>query len=260
MRVLNVSIIGAGHLSWHLGRTLVQHGHHVSQVYNRRRGPAAELAEAIMAQPIDDLDQLSPAVDLYLLAVSDTAIEDVGQKAAAALGGAPLLVHTSGATPISILEPFTSRAGVFWPLQTFTKDRTLPMVKTPFLCSASQEKDLELLLELGIDLSGHAQAVSDEQRLQLHLAAAFANNFTNHLLHICQQLLLEKGLDFSLLWPILETTLDKVYEMPALEAQSGPARRGDTPSIERHLQQLKAYPEWAAIYESISRSIQKTYS
>ncbi|WP_373517045.1 DUF2520 domain-containing protein, partial [Pricia sp.] len=99
---------------------------------------------------------------------------------------------------------------------------------------------------------------SSEQRKVLHLAAVFVNNFTNHLYHIGKEICDEKGLPFEILQPLIQETLDKTEQLTPYDAQTGPARRGDSETLEKHLGQLKN-PEYKKVYEVMGESIRKLY-
>jgi predicted short-subunit dehydrogenase-like oxidoreductase (DUF2520 family) len=118
-------------------------------------------------------------------------------------------------------------------------------------------QDLTPVKRLAQKLSNKIYDVSDEQRLQLHLAAVYVNNFTNYLQHIGASLLAEHGLSAEILHPLLLETVAKLKDLSAREAQTGPAIRGDQPTINRHLAQLAAHPNWQEIYKLLSDGIQE---
>ncbi|MDE5605899.1 MAG: DUF2520 domain-containing protein, partial [Bacteroidales bacterium] len=80
------------------------------------------------------------------------------------------------------------------------------------------------------------------QRLGLHLAGAFASNYSNLMYTAAEQILQACGLELSLLQPIIEQTAAKLRRMPPLEAQTGPALRHDEGTLARHRQLLKDLP------------------
>ena len=66
------------------------------------------------------------------------------------------------------------------------------------------------------------------------------------------------GLDKDLLRPLLRETLAKLESLGPREAQTGPARRGDTATLAKHRELLRGKPA-AAIYDQITESIISTY-
>ena len=80
------------------------------------------------------------------------------------------------------------------------------------------------LLALAGSLSRHVRRLDSAQRLKLHVAAVFANNFTNHLLGIADALLAEADLPAELLAPLVRETVDKALANPPFAVQTGPGR------------------------------------
>ena len=191
--------------------------------------------------------------DIYIISVSDDAIASVAEKLLDKHG---LVVHTSGATSMDSIS--SAKKGVFYPLQTFTKGRTLDFSNIPVCIEASDKKGLELLHKLGSSISGNVNEINSEHRKKLHLAAVFANNFSNHLFHISEQVCAAEGLSFELLKPLILETVHKLENLSPYEAQTGPARRKDTQSMEKHLELLSTN-EHKNLYTLLSEAIVNTY-
>jgi predicted short-subunit dehydrogenase-like oxidoreductase (DUF2520 family) len=97
----------------------------------------------------------------------------------------------------------------------------------------------------------------DEERRKLHLAAVFCNNFVNHLYVLVEEYCNKEGLDFSLLLPLIRETSDRLEELPAAKAQTGPAIRNDASTIEKHLEMLGSYPIMKELYSVLTESIKR---
>jgi len=251
---INIAIIGAGRIASHLGKRLRAKGLRVVQVLNRTAKPAQELARHLHCNWSDDWSELHPEADWLLLAVRDDAITDVG-AALAPYAGDVLATHTSGATPGAALKPYFKRYGVFYPLQTFSLERTPVWSKVPFCVDAYAEADVILLKKMAKVIGNLVYRVNDEQRAVLHVAAVFANNFANHCFTIAEKILDEKDLPFELLHPLMEETLAKALHDSPLRMQTGPAVRGDVDTVQRHLNWLKQHPAWQVLYRSLSLDI-----
>jgi predicted short-subunit dehydrogenase-like oxidoreductase (DUF2520 family) len=247
-------LIGAGRVAWHLGKRLRAKGLPVHQVISRTATHAYALAQTLGAEWSDNWDAVLPDAEWLLLAVRDDAIGDVAARLAPHVPKA-LATHTSGGTPGTVLAPFFERYGVFYPLQTFSRERTPIWSKIPFCVDAATDADLLFLKKTAKTISNLVYRVSDEQRAQLHVAAVFANNFANHCFAIAEKILEEKGLPFDMIHPLMEETLAKALQNSPEKAQTGPAIRGDEDTIVRHLALLQAHPDWQGLYEKISHSI-----
>ena len=255
----NITLIGAGNVGYHLGRRLHAAGMEIVQVFSRDAEKARELAEATGAEAATGLEQIQPGASLYILAIADDAIAPVAQQLQPKLTVESAVVHTSGATPSTVLAPYFPKYGIFYPLQTFSRERE-PDFSTIPICIYSPKQELEgQLAMLGRQVSQSVHRIDDEQRAVLHVAAVFVNNFSNHLFHIGQEILNEEQLPFELLLPLIRETVDKVERHPPKAMQTGPARRGDQETIIRHLAYLKKSPNFEKVYKVLTKSIGEIY-
>ncbi len=254
MTTPKIIIVGTGKVAYRLGKRLKTKGLPISQVFGRNPEHAETLATELNCRWTTNTDNLLPDADWVLLAVSDDAIEQVAAQLADALPLA-LVTHTSGATPGHVLAPFFRRCGVFYPLQSFTKERQPVWSKIPFCVDASSPEDVLFLKKMAKVVGNLVYKVDDQQRATLHVAAVFANNFTNHCFSIAEKILEEADLPYEMLHPLMEETLAKAITDSPAKMQTGPAVRGDKDTIERHLTLLNQHPEWKKIYALISEDI-----
>lgn len=249
-----IVLVGSGRIAWHLGKRLKSKGLPIAQVVSRTADHAHALATALGAAWTDDWTQIHPDASWVLMAVRDDAIEEVAARLTPYVPDA-LVTHTSGATPGSVLAPYFRRYGVFYPLQSFSKERMPVWSKIPFCVDASDEEGVLYLKKVAKIIGNLVYRVNDAQRAHLHVAAVFANNFANHCFAIAEQLLEEDGLPFEMLHPLMEETLAKALQDSPARMQTGPALRGDEDTMRRHLLLLERYPAWQDIYARLSDSI-----
>ena len=189
-----------------------------------------------------------PKADITILAVSDDAIAEVSRQITN-----NFVVHTSGVSSLEILEN-TSRKGVFYPLQSFTKGKEVDFSSIPICIEASNSSDEKLLKELAKKLSDKVYIINSEQRKKLHVAAVFVNNFTNHMYKIGNDICKNNNIPFEILQPLIEETAKKVSEISPEKAQTGPAIRKDSKTLENHLLLLNENEK--EIYNLMTKSIQ----
>ena len=253
---MKIVILGAGNLGFHLANRLHECGEKVLQVFSRKKNKAEEVAEMVMAQAIDHLEDVRADADLYILAVRDDAIEEVAKKLAKSLPPEKLVVHTSGVTPSIILGNFFQQFGVFYPLQTLSRKRQTDFSSIPICVFASNELNTALLEKLGRKISKQVFFVDDKKRATLHVAAVFANNFVNHCYQISSEILQKANLPFEVLQPLIQETAAKIQQNQAADMQTGPAIRGDEVSLKKHIAFLeKQHPDYVNIYKQLSNSI-----
>lgn len=235
-----------------------QAGLPVRQICARSLSHAQELASRLSdCQAIDNPADISTDTDLCIIAASDTAVAQIAASLPSMRG---IVAHTSGSVSLEAIEQALSlsgnqaKAGVFYPLQTFSKSANVDMAMVPFFTEASDPATLAALDALALAVGASANHANSEQRTKLHVAAVFACNFANHLWAISSDLLAEDGYSLQVLKPLLQATLDKAMTMHPALAQTGPASRGDQATIDKHMALLSA-PAHRELYKMLSRSI-----
>ncbi len=201
----------------------------------------------------NNIEQLA-TTDIIIVAVSDAAIADVAKKLR---DTSALVVHTSGSVPISIFEEL-SHHGVLYPLQTFTKGRFIDLQEVPFCIEANTTKNLKEVKKLASAFSEKIEQMDSKMRGKLHFSAVLANNFGNHLLALTESYCIDNNLSFELLKPLVMETTRKAFDMGAMEAQTGPARRDDKETIKKQLAVIDN-DQLRQLYKTITNSILTTY-
>jgi predicted short-subunit dehydrogenase-like oxidoreductase (DUF2520 family) len=248
-----IVLIGSGNVATSLGLHFKQHGISIVHVYSRNLENAKELAAQLKCTFNDQLDSL-PAADLYLLCVNDSVIEDVSSRLI--IPPAAIVAHTSGTISIDSLNDHENRA-ILYPLQTL-KTKNVEMDSVPFLLEASTPDLLNTIIAFALKFTKSAIPMDSDDRKQIHLAAVFANNFSNHMLTIAFKILKDNNIDSSLLLPLIKQTFNSLaFEEPKV-LQTGPARRNDTVTIENHVNML-SNDNFIEIYKAVTSSIKQTY-
>lgn len=244
-----IVLFGSGNVASHLYKAFSASDQaEIIQVFTRQKRKADFVSEK--TEVISDLEKLKSA-DLYLLAVSDSGIAEIASD----LKESGILVaHTSGSTDISVLEKFEN-FGVFYPLQTFSKNRDLDYAEIPFCLEANSEANLKQLQKIAAMISKSVLEVDSEQRRALHLSAVFVNNFSNHMFSLGANICSDNELDYNILQPLIKETVSKLDELAPKDAQTGPAIRNDQETIEKHIKALTG--EQKLVYQTLTDSIQK---
>lgn len=247
-----IILIGAGNVATHLGLALKKEGYDIIEVWSRDMAHAQELATRLSCEAKDDISCLSSDADLYIFSVVDDALPQL-------LNAFPhhdkMLVHTAGSLPMSVLENKTKRFGVFYPLQTFSKHKSVDFLNIPIFIEASDPKTLCVLKEMANAISQDVNIATSEQRKYLHIAAVFACNFTNYFYAIGEKILEDNNLSFDYLRPLILETALKAQKYSPATVQTGPAIRKDEKIMDSHLSLLESQPELQKFYQEISRSI-----
>lgn len=247
--MVKVSIIGSGNVAQHLISAFKSADTiDLVQVYARQKNEVLHLIdEQQVVSKFEALEQ----VDLYILAVSDSAIAKVSAQLPFKN---KLVAHTSGSVAIADLDD-KNRKAVFYPLQTFSKNKAVDFYTTPLCLESQNASDFQVLEQVAKAISLKVYAINSEQRKALHVAAVFVNNFVNHLYEIGNDLCSEHQVPFEILQPLIKETAEKVMTLSPLEAQTGPAKRKDQQTINTHLAMLTDSHQYS-IYKLLTQSIQ----
>ena len=228
--MISIVIIGTGNVAYHLHKRFSQE-------------------ESISCTQISSRNiKTVPPADIAIIAVSDDAIVEVSKKV-----DIPLVAHTSGAQEIGILKN-SNRKAVFYPLQSFTKSKNVDFKEVPICLEANAEEDYQILENLAKTISNRVYRISSKQREMVHVAAVFANNFTNHMLKLSKHICDVNEIPFEVLQPLIQETFEKSKSLGPEQSQTGPAIRKDSKTIEKHVFLLPK--NLKKIYRVLTDSIQ----
>jgi predicted short-subunit dehydrogenase-like oxidoreductase (DUF2520 family) len=233
---MRIVVIGTGRLASNLVPALQKVGHEVRMVNSRT------------------LDGLPNEADAFVIAVKDDALESVARRV---VPGREELVffHTAGSMPLSVFEGFAHHYGVFYPMQSFSKERQVDFTDVPLFLEGSDSVTMQTAHAMAESISRKVYELTTAERRYLHLAAVFACNFANHCYALSAKVLEQHGLPFDVMLPLIDETARKVHSMHPVPAQTGPAIRWDENVMSAQKALLDDEPEMQKIYELMSNSI-----
>ncbi len=249
--VKTITLIGSGNVARHIGTALFNSGFFINQVFSKSMDNAFLLASELNALPLDDLKFLTDESDVYLICIKDDFIEEVANQFHFTN---KIVAHTSGSVSMGALGKFDNY-GIFYPLQTFSKEVSVNITTVPFCVEANTPTTEKLLMELGRTLSKSVYQINSEQRKKIHLSAVFACNFSNHMYSIAEEILTESNIDFNILKPLILETAKKIQDNSPAAMQTGPAKRNDSKVIKNHLEMLADSKDYQDIYKIITDNI-----
>lgn len=235
---MKIVLIGRGRLATNLEHALLSAGHEVASINSRT------------------LEALPLEADVFVVAVKDAALAEVIRAATKGRDN-QLFVHTAGSMPMDLFAGLTTHYGVFYPMQTFSKERLVDFNDISVFLETNDAVSMERLKKLSATLTTHIYELDSEGRKHLHLAAVFACNFVNHCYALSAEVLAAKGLPFSVMLPLVDETAKKVHEIAPKDAQTGPAVRGDQNVMQMQADMLAGNPAVKQIYEALSNDIQR---
>ena len=250
--MIKIILLGAGNVGHHLYKGFNKSPEiDLIQWYSRDNSKVSY--DDIDTEIINDLSKIKSA-DIYIISISDSYVGEISKKLNVS---EKLVVHTSGSLDLSIIDS-KNRRGVFYPLQTLSKNKEIELAKVPICIESENNKDLVLLETISKYIGCKTYKIDYNERKILHLAAIFSNNFVNHMFTIAKEILDDKNLDFNILKPLINETVDKIHKLDPENAQTGPAIRNNNEIILNHIKTLKK-DDHKKLYELMTKLIKDKY-
>ena len=234
--IRSVVVVGSGNVAESVAMAVADSfALELKQVVARNAVRAEAVAQMAGCDWCSDLGEAEDA-DLYIIAVSDRAVEDVAAKLRRREGS--VVVHTAGSVEMEALGD--GNRGVLYPFQTFTAGRRVDFTAVPLFVEGCDEDVTQAIEDVANLLSQRVYRANSKCRREIHLTGVLACNFVNALYSMATDLLdAREGLPFDVLRPLIEETAAKAVnaEHPR-NVQTGPAVRGDKAVAERHTAML----------------------
>ncbi len=250
--MIRIVLLGAGNVASHLAEAFItSDAIELLQIYNRSETALLPFKEKVKITT--SLTELEDA-DCYIISIADDSIAELSHELPFS---GKLVVHTSGSVTMEEPDP-KNRRGVFYPLQTFTKNQPIDFSEIPICLEAETEEDGILLEKISNAVAGKIYFINSEQRKKMHLAAVFVCNFVNHLYHIGYEITAENNIPFEILKPLIKETSRKIENAIPSEVQTGPAKRNDKKIIAKQLESLHLQ-EHKDVYSLLTNAITDYY-
>lgn len=252
-----ISFAGAGRVASALCRELFQIGIPIDLIVSGTESVGRSLAESCNAKWSPNLTFPSSS-KVIIVAVPDHKLKDVLKSIKC--GSDTLVAHTAGSFGLDVFPDHIRNRGVFYPLQTFSKNRKVNFSGLPFLLESSGDEYSYILRQLAESVSGNTYFTDHEKRKMIHLAAVFVCNFTNHMLTVGKEISQKAGIPFDIYHPLIKETISKALDSGPENSQTGPAIRNDRNTIEKHMELLSFSPDLQKIYSDMTDSIINHYT
>lgn len=249
-------MIGSGNMATFLALRLKEAGHPILQIISPQIQHAQTLADQVQAAATTDISQIRSDAEVVILAVPDDTLRQLADSLKLPH---QTVIHTAGSVPASVLSGVSQKHACIWSIYSIQKEKIPTHRNIPMVVSSQDAKTLELAQNLAKDISDVVYMLDDTQKSWAHLGAVIVNNFSNHLMVVCEQLMQDHHIPFELFRPIIQDTVEKLSQRSPKTLQSGPAIRGDEQTIKAQMDMLAAYPMFARLYEMLSRSIQEIH-
>ncbi len=248
---MRVVLIGSGNVATVLGRLCKANNHKVIQVMSRKIDNAKILADELGCAYTDYNGVTDLSADIYIVSINDGVLFDLNKSFSL---GNKLIVHTAGSVTKDVLQDISSSYGVLYPFQSLRKEISI-IPEIPFLIEGNTAETTSLIENFAKTLSSVVQHTTDDERLKLHVAGVAVSNFTNHLFLLTEEFCSKENIDFKLLFPLIRNTAERIFEHAPKDVQTGPAKRNDVFTLDKHLRILGAHPKLKYLYLKFTDSI-----
>ena len=189
-------------------------------------------------------------VDLVLIATPDAQVDAVA--AAIESTDTAAIAHLAGSLGLDVLAPHP-RPAALHPLVALPDAEVgaRRLLAGAWFAVAGDP----LARQVVDDIGGQALEVADEDRAAYHAAAVVASNHLVALLGQAERIASTAGVPFGALMDLVKATVENVDELGPAAALTGPAARGDTDTIQRHLDAIA--PEERAAYEALAQQARR---
>ncbi len=247
-----IVLIGAGNIATFFASKIKKSTFEIVQIISKNEEHAKTLASSIACKYANTINDIDSTADIIILATPDTYLLELNNLLCFKN---KVVIHTAGSIALKELQNISEHIACIWPVQSIHKNR-LPQNEVPLVVNATDAVSKIVVLDVANAISSIVEYCNDEQKEYLHLACVFANNFTNHMVALSEQLCVENKVPFELLQQLIKDTFEKINVQSPHNLQTGPAIRNDENTIEKHLLLLKDKPHMLDIYKAITRSIQ----
>ncbi len=249
---MNITIIGSGNVASVLSKVFIAANHSIREVVGRNEKAVSELAAVLKAKPCFSIKEMDNGADFFVVTVKDDAIAEVSKQINVAQ---KIVVHTCGSVSINTLHNTSENYGVLYPLQSLRKELNYTP-EIPFLIDGNNQYAIDAIESFASSFAKTIIYADDETRLHYHLSAIISSNFTNHLFALTKDYCDNNNVDFQLLLPLIEETVNRIHYHDPAAMQTGPAARGDKLTIQKHIALLEHFPALKKVYALMSKSIQ----
>lgn len=259
--MIKLGFIGAGTVGTALAIGLNSRGYPVAAVSSRSKESAEKLARTIEGcRAVENSQQVADAADLVFITTPDGAIPDIASEVAWHTGQS--VVHCSGADSTETLEParkLGAHTGAIHPLQTFASvEQAIENIPGSTFAVEAEEPLMSTLREMAAALEGNFIELKAEDKVLYHAAAVISCNYLVTLVKLATDLWqtfdVQTNQAAKALLPLLRGTINNIENIGIPGCLTGPIARGDTGTIEKHLEALeKKSPAVLPAYRELGR-------
>lgn len=261
-----INIIGAGRLGKTIGHLISSHKlASIQGICNQSLDSAHDaihfIGQGTAYETIGDL----PSADITLITTTDETIENCALQLSQStrLKKDSVIIHCSGIVPASILRPLEEQGcyiGSIHPLRSFANPAASIAAYPDTYCAADGDpKALAIAVPLFEKIGSVVFTIDSDKKALYHTGAIMAANYLVALFHGAQQCFEKAGIEKEHCTPLITSLMTTVtdnlsHSNSAEKSLTGPIKRGDSETIQKHLDTLaESIPELVNVYKPLGQ-------
>lgn len=260
---MKTGFIGAGKVGFTLGKFFSEKGVKVTGYASRNTSSAKEAAQFTSSRYFLEMGDLIQESDVLFLTVPDAAITPVWDQVRQYPIRGKYICHCSGARSAEDAFPGIQQTGAYeysvHPLfavsDAYTAYQKIPDV---FFTIEGNTAHLGKMMEFLKNAGLQVQVIDPSCKTKYHAAASVASNLVIGLLDMSLSMLEECGFSreaaLGALTPLVRGNVEHVLTDGPAASLTGPVERGDTETVNKHLNCLDT-PSDRALYSLLSERL-----
>lgn len=263
----SINIIGCGQAAGSLARLWVQAGTvSIGGILNRSDESTRSAVRRVGAgTAVSSIAEMGQA-DYWLIGTTDSQVQPVAtalHSSGLNLEGA-LVFHLAGRFGLDVLAPLDDRntlLAALHPVRSLTSSGLSIEGFTGTACLAEgADQALAALQPLVTSIGGTWLPVAEIDRGLYHASVSIISNITKAVAWKAQKWQRKAGLPeataAAVTYQLLASTMEDLFRSGARQSITGPVVRGDTSTIEAHIEAIRAsHPEDVEVYCVLARTV-----
>ena len=253
-----IGIVGAGKVGAILGAAYKNCGHEITAIYTASETNIERNEILLPNVPILSIEEVVRKSEIVFFTIPDDELAPTitGLAKLGVFKQGQILIHTSGRHTLEVFENMPNIIGMsIHPIMTFTgTSLDLPKLKNTYYAVNASKLMLPIAQALVMELEGSPITVSDENRSLYHAGLSHGANHLSLIVNQSMEMLEKAGVENpeSIVKPLFEAALERSL-MQKYKSISGPVPRGDTQTIQKHLETIsQILPEIEELYKLLT--------
>lgn len=257
----NFAIIGAGMVGTAIGYLLKKSGYEIVAIADKSAAALRRAQSYTGGKACRKPQEVLREADCILITTPDDIILSVCKDIARSpLIKGKYIFHMSGAGGLDLLDP-ARKAGAavasIHPLQSFSSiDNAIQNIPSSYFGITADAKAKTQAETIVLALGGKPIYISSQQKSLYHAAACVASNYLVSLLNVVESIYQSIGINENdakkAYLPLIYGSLKNIELSGSVQALTGPIARGDSGTIQKHVDAINAnLPQYASLYSSL---------